>query len=187
MQVNFKGFKNVGYHQVNSASLPFSLDGSNIESSLLNVQYTDDYNGKDLTEYRSLIKKHPQYRNHVNPDFMNVILYKDDKSNRLPKMLFNGRTLAFNDENLDIFSFVARSSKKISEQSKDKFVINNDYLESDDFFEGFVPFGSLKIDFLMSNEVIKRIRELHNPEKVKEGAKDLLDKITSAVIDYLND
>lgn len=69
MNVSFTGFKNAGFlNLVQSSPSQIVFD--------LNAQLTDDFNGKDLSEFRDAMKRSnvgSSFINPVNPNFINIM------------------------------------------------------------------------------------------------------------------
>ena len=179
MQVNFKGFKNIGYFGTSrSAMQRDELPKSNCD--IINIQLTDDYNGKDLTQYKELIKKkYPWLKNETNPDFLNFILWDKD-------ILVNFQPVKVNDSNLDLMTLLANFLRKIACKQQKDFELNKDYLDSDDLSEGFLPMQNIK-DLINNDKTFEQLAmTLHNPSSVKKGAKSMLDEFTQIMMDYFN-
>ena len=66
--INFTGIKNTGYCWVNN-----ELNGHKLMKINLNTQLTQE----DKKEYRSLIKKYPDYKNKIASDFANIEFQSD--------------------------------------------------------------------------------------------------------------
>ena len=175
MHVNFKGFKNIG------TLGPAKSTGAKDVLNIFNMQLTDDYNGNDLSEYKKVISNHPELINTVNPYFMNLISFN---FNGKEGLFLNGKKLPLNDDNLDVYSFVVKAFKKIAMQKTDKFVVNRDYLTSDDFYNGFTQFFDIKFDNLPRDKYAQIVNILHDPSIVKESAKSLYNELQNSVIKY---
>lgn len=180
MQVNFKGFKNIGYFSTTQSAMQRGESPKTV-CDIINIQLTDDYNGKDLTQYKELIrKKYPWLKNETNSDFLNLIVWDKD-------ILVNFQPVKLNDDNLDLMTLLAKALKQISCKEKKDFEVNKDYLDSDDFNEGFLPMQNIK-DILKEDKTFEQLaKSLHNPASVKPGAKAMLDKFTQIMINYFND
>lgn len=198
MNISFKGIKNVGFLEAVNVTAARTLgmqenkdEDDDYEiippkpvkiptTKLINMQLTDDFNGKHLSEYKKLIAKHPEYKNPIANNFLNFVLLEtaDDSV-----FILNNKELKVSDDKLDIISFFTNNIKKIANQNQKDFVVNKDYLDSEDFARGFFIGTDLNEDY--TEEGIKSIsRYTHNIPKVKEGAQKLLDNITEIMTNY---
>ncbi len=208
MNISFTGIKNMGYQLIQYREAYYE-DGtteylnpgedidkddydSDVEEHYLTVQLTDDYNGKDLTEFKNKLKTadiegnplHP-----VNSSLLNITVCKenltDDFTKPMISLYLNDATepLEINDKNLSILSFVAKLLKRVS-VSKDKdFVVNKDYLESD-AATSIIIGEDLREDF--GKYYDQMIDQAHSPEVVRNGAGEMSDILQQRMIDYFS-
>lgn len=188
MTINFTGIKNVG--SLSSKSTHPLLP---IELHVLNVQMTDDYNGKDLSEYRKVLNKTSNngtsFFNSIAPDFLNihVLKFEDNTNNVITKYIVNGHVLKISDSNIPIIEFISKITKKISKTNEKDFIINKDYLDSDEFRYGFVPGNDIDIS-LGSNATSETKEDLrktiHTPRSVKKCAEKIHNNIHNTMLKY---
>lgn len=192
MQVNFTGIKNVGYEHAYYASQEKRAD--NIlagDTQWLNIQLTDDYNGKHLTGFKKALEKsglsYSDYRNPVNKDFLNLAIdmevYDDDGDGEVEQQfILNDMPLRVNDETLPMFSFLAKLLNEIIHKPSKEFVVNKDYLDSDDVNNGLAL--SINMEEIFEEDYDDVIREAHEPSVVKDGAECMHNVIMETMEDY---
>ena len=197
-QTSFKGIKNVGYlnyefeyaNQTKKYQSPDDDDdGDNFirgndrkkeTSELINIQFTDDYSGKHLTEYKKIMNKYPQYKNEFNNNFLNFLQISNDNQNLL---VVNSKPLDLNDQNLSLVSFIAKTLKEISQKKPQEFIVNKDYLLSDDFSKGFIP--HMDLNEVTSEDFTASLAEdFHEPETVKTGSQNMISRLTEIMMKY---
>lgn len=124
--ISFTGIKNI-------ADIGF-VGPKNTMSSTLSMVLTDDFRGKDLTEFKSVInkvaKKSKNFRHKDGVEFLNF--EKCENMDVLDvagstRFYLNGKEVEVKDENLPIFSYLAKLTKKIANMDKKDMIINEDY------------------------------------------------------------
>lgn len=124
--ISFTGIKNI-------ADIGF-VRPKNTMSSALSMVLTDDLRGKDLTEFKSVIdkvaKKSKNFRHKDGVEFLNF--EKRENMDVLDvagstRFYLNGKEVEVKDENLPIFSYLAKLTKKIANMDKKDMIINEDY------------------------------------------------------------
>lgn len=180
--ISFTGMKNTAYEHIWDSEC-----GS--ELFVLNTQFTDDYNGKDLTEYRKMINRAGStFRNDINPNFMNVTFIRtpERRGDVYYELFLNGKAFERTDKNLHIFDFIARTAEKLLDKKPSEFVTNKDYLESEDFSHSIIWNADLKEIYQNSgyNDYHQHVREMHDPEFVKIGAKAFKSCLNEIMVDY---
>ena len=179
MNVSFTGFKNAGFLNVvqplsNQVILNF------------NTQLTDDYNGKDLSEFRAALKKANTgsgYINSVNPEFVNVMaVITVEKDGFKNAVYLNNNELEVCDKNLPIFSNIAKITRKVASTPFDKFILNQDHLSSDDLRYGMLLDMDLKEQ--CGNSYDSLMAHAHAPETAAAGAMAVNYFIHSVMLDY---
>jgi hypothetical protein len=204
MQVSFTGFKNVGF--VPSKIYPtigkdengqsIHSDDIYVDINTINLQLTDDSNGKDLSEYKNQIRglKNKYEMHPVNSDFLNISTLKghidEDGVQIEPEdsfaILVNGKPLPIKDENLPIISYIAKLLKRVQNQKEHEFVVNNDYISGDDVGKSMVLGHDLSKTFDSRRDYMLGVQIMHNPSQVHDGAKNILDDITEKMIEYFS-
>ncbi len=195
MQVNFTGIRNVGYN-CDLMYPTYIQDGKSVynpneyaDMNVINMQLKDDYNGKDLSDYKKAVqtsdvenKRHP-----IVPDFINLAVLKGELPTDKDTYFFlNGSKLEVNDQNMTIFSFLAKTLKKLKEQSLDKFVVDNDYLFSSDASQSIKLGQDMKDDYKDDLECYAELNKLHNSEHVQNGAEKMLKLLENKIYEYLD-
>lgn len=124
--ISFTGIKNI-------ADIGYQKSGNKVASALSMV-LTDDFRGKDLSEFKSVIdrvaKKSKNFRHKDGVEFLNIekcdCLDGTDITNSM-KFYLNGKEVKLKDENLPIFSYLAKLTKKIANMDKKDMIVNEDY------------------------------------------------------------
>lgn len=210
MEPTFTGIKNIGYLKTSfdHAAMSIlkdtdkgwqrisSMPGPDLgleESYLLNVQLTDDFNGKHYTEFTNALKKarlpFSEFKNPVNKNFLNFFISREFyKENGRPfkdtEFLVNDAKLNLEDKNLSFFSYIAKLVREIAQKPSDAFVVNRDYLDSEDLSKGLCLGDDLYSIF--GKDYYDEVRSIHNPQNVKEGAKEIDNVINSEMMEYFN-
>lgn len=183
MQVSFTGFKNAGYLTI------ANIGEEPVEVYQSNIQLTDDKDGKDLTEFKNILKKTGgHFINPLNKDFMNIECvsrpYTDEDGDWNDNfVLLNQQEVEVCDKNLPIFSFIAKLTRNIAKKPLNEFVINKDYLESDDCRYGVMA-GADMVDLVGEESYLPVVEMLHEPERVVNGVKAQNAFIQSLMMDY---
>lgn len=121
--VSFTGIRNIG-------AVQFKRKPNTISMSL-SATLKDDFNGKDLTEFNSVLKKtfgkdaskfkNPNYNDLLNVEFIT----KHDTGEG--RVLLNGDLVAVNDNNLPMFTYLAKITRKIAALSDDQMPVDASY------------------------------------------------------------
>ena len=208
MEPAFTGIKNIGYIKttLNHAAMSIIKDDNNgyrriplapnsrvEEGYLLNMPLTDDYNGKHYTELTDALKKarlpFSEFKNPVNKNFLNFFISREfyNENGRLFKdteFILNGKELKLEDKNLSFFSYIAKLVREIAHKPSKEFIVNNDYLDSEDLSQGLC-FGD-DLYAIFGKDYYDKVREIHNPQNVKEGLKEIDNVIDAEMIEYFN-
>lgn len=126
--INFTGIKNAGYCWINNNS-----EDHNCMKANLNAQLTSS----DYKEYQKLLKKYPDYKNKVVPNFVNIELQSDSFAS------FQGLYMKLNGVPISplekpVWNFVQNVVNKIKKQPINDFKVNKDYIISDYCHYGLV-------------------------------------------------
>lgn len=208
MEPAFTGIKNIGYIKttLNHAAMSIIKDDNNgyrriplapnsrvEEGYLLNMQLTDDYNGKHYTELTDALKKarlpFSEFKNPVNKNFLNFFISREfyNENGRLFKdteFILNGKELKLEDKNLSFFSYIAKLVREIAHKPSKEFIVDNDYLDSENLSQGLC-FGD-DLYAIFGKDYYDKVREIHNPQNVKEGLKEIDNVIDAEMIEYFN-
>ena len=183
MQVSFTGFKNAGYLTATR------IGEEPVEVYQSNIQLTDDANGKDLTEFKNVIQKTGgNFINPINRDFVNIECvrrpYTDDYGDGVENFIFlNQREVEVCDKNLPIFSFLAKLTRNIAKKPLNDFVVNKNYLGSDNCRYGVMA-GTDIVDIVGKENYLPVVEMMHKPEIVVDGVKRQNAFIQSIMMDY---
>ncbi len=208
MQINFTGIKNIGYETRQTRSIYYD-DGTceflcpdddmskedydeDIYDHYITVQLTDDYNGKDLTEFRNKIKntKFAEYLHPENPDLLSFSISKTDFTDEFvtkPEVEFYindcADELEVKDENLALFSYFGKLLKRISQMKDSEFIVNKNYIETD-ASTSIIIGDDLREDYGEHYEQI--MKQVHSPEVVRNGAKEMDKILVDRMLDYFS-
>lgn len=178
MDIQFTGFRNASYIVETGKKGSFP-----IKDRILNVQLTDDENGKDLSDFLKVIKKtDTKFINPYHKDFVNVDHFSINR-NEMPTVYLNGEPLLETDEHLPLFTFIGKLTKKISKMPEEKFVNDLAYLKS------FYADKALLMDRKLSEELDEEfpycLERFHQPQKIKKGAAKINKELQNMMIEYL--
>ena len=182
MPINFTGIKNTGYFRIID---PINKEDNKIFSTML----TDDYTGEDLSEYRKVVNATGLRYNPLNNTMITLYIKKmhPESDFEKPKYEFflNATPLEVNDKNLKMFSYLAKTTKKIINKKDNEIIVNKDFLESDDLRYGMIPkFDLVNILKGFKTDYKTCVEYLFNKQSAKEGAKDVNDCIQDAMEQY---
>lgn len=210
MQINFTGIKNIGYYKTEFNHAAFGvlhdndeamerirqMDGPSFEFEegyLLNLELTDDFNGKHLTGFKDALRKSGlsfhEFRNPVNRNFLNIFISHEiySENNRQyvdDEFLINNKNLELNDKTLPIFSFLAKIINEVAQKPIKNFKTNKDYFESDDARNGFALGDD--VSKLWGEDYYQEMETHHTPERVKQGANDMKNFLNDVMMKYFS-
>ncbi len=210
MQVTFTGIKNVGFIKIatnNSNTHVAKQDSENMkkfykavrtqylrhEWYLLNMQLTDDFNGKHHTEFQQALQKSglsfSRFKNPIDKDFLNILFKRDfccENGENFNKTIFevNNHELILENEKLPLFSYLARTIREIAQKPEQKFVVNENYLTSYILSRGMVLGEDLKKIF--GKNYYDEAKRMHEPLEVKNCAQKMDDIMHMEMMDYFN-
>ena len=196
MNINFTGIKNIGYETRTYRQLvPESINSREFseeeQEHFINLELTDDYNGNDLSEYKRIIRTTDlqNYTNPVNPKFLNIMISKDVVKDNIGsqknyQIWINDSTneLEIKDQNLPMISFIAKILTKISNTPENQFIINKDYINGDDAKIAIVMNENFEDTY--KNYYPQKIKQVHSPNNVKNGAAKMNEAIKDMMFDY---
>lgn len=178
MSISFTGFKNASTLKIIDISAP-----NEKYMYSFTTQLTDDFNGKDLSNFRELRTK--QQKMHIpnlsDKRFVNISFIKNDDNNKF--IAINGEMLEPRRDTLGIYSFIGKLTQKIKETPEENFIINSRYVKSSDFDEMAIPGYNLR-DTLAGNydEIVD---SLFYPENIKSQTEDIFQGVQEIMLDYL--
>lgn len=119
--VSFTGIKNVG-------CLAFQDTPTTFRNSL-SVIITDDAKGQDVVEFRKVVNKVAQKsENFINNRNYNLLNIETRISPEDQTLYLNEKPVKVNDENLPIFSYLAKLTKRIANMPKKDIIVERDYV-----------------------------------------------------------
>lgn len=197
MNISFNGIKNVGF-ETRKYVQNFDNDeyGDKFKEAedeyFLNVELTDDEYGNDLSEFRRHISKTglKNYSHPYNPNMLSLAISKDviesGFSRDVDYQVFINeadKELAVNDNNLHMFSYLAKLMNKILKMPDKDLKADKEYLE-EDAAESVIIGEDLKDTYGKAYNY--EIENIHSPYVVKNGAKKMLSLINDIMFDYFN-
>lgn len=170
-KISFTGIKNVSHF----AESFLNYNDIPTEERWLSVELT----GRDLHKFKRAMKRSnlPKncYTNPVRDNFLNINTYSIPDEDAIA---INNNLLEVNDDTLPMFTELARITRKIFNKKDSKFVCDEKYLESDCFNKAL--FMDKTIDDLTSTE-------LHMPNNVKDGARNINNFIQRVMERYFSE
>ena len=169
--ISFTGIRNIGFIEF---SKNFTIGLSKHKS--LSMVLSDDFNGKDLTEFLDVIKKIPRTQTgYLHQSSKNMLNIECATLNGEKLLSVNGRAIEVNDEHLPMFSYIARLTKKIAAMKDKDIVVNKTYKEYEaenalvygeniiapesnpSFFDNFFEHSAIKDGAKRVNEFIQSV------------------------------
>ena len=176
--VNFTGLRNIG-------SCEFQRQPNTISKSL-SLVLSNDSNGKDLAEFKSVIAKVTpdleKFRNNISSEIVNVEC-KSSGWHFTDALYLNGEEVKVNDKNLPIFTYIAKVTKKITGMPDNNFIVSEDYKD-------FIADESLIYVIRLTDSIPEDVSRLNlfnqffQKDKVKTGAKQINDFIQNIMNKY---
>ncbi|MBD5402174.1 hypothetical protein HDR58_05175 [bacterium] len=195
MNINFTGINNPGFYY----SQLYKVVGQNengeylydpnesVNVCYLNTELTDDFNGKDLSNFRKSLKAskledaiHP-----MNSNSLNVGLLKGELSNDNGLYLFiNGNLINIEDEKLPVISYVTKLLKQIGNSSKE---ITTDPLHflSDEAANSLVLGQDVRVDF-SKEEVLESMYNMYSEDNVRSGSDEMFNLLNKRMLEYFD-
>ena len=119
-KIAFSGYKNV-------AGISGTLQNK-FQDAKLSLQLNNEDGHEDLKDFESVFKKAPD-KSHLG--FVNIELAKNANGDTM--FIVNDKIINTNDENLGIFSKIAKLTRRVAKNPKASLA--NDYKNSDDLFK----------------------------------------------------
>jgi len=176
--VNFTGLRNIG-------SCEFQRQPNTISKSL-SLVLSNDFNGKDLAEFKSVIAKVTpdleKFRNNISSEIVNVEC-KSSGWHFTDALYLNGEEVKVNDKNLPIFTYIAKVTKKITGMPDNNFIVN-------EYYKDFIADESLIYGIRLTDSIPEDVSRLNlfnqffQKDKVKTGAKQINDFIQNIMNKY---
>ena len=198
MNINFTGVKNIGYfnrqfvddNEFRNLRDDVEVENENyycLDEKFLTVQLTDDYNGKDLTEFKKAISTSDLKRKYPNPvgnDFLNIFVEKEEYKKDLTEgskvsYFINGEELKINDKNLKFISYVSKLMKKISQTPENKLVYNRDFVNGEEADKAII----LGVDLIDTPFYFAK-NDIYSPSQAISGSKLVFNEIQDTMMDY---
>lgn len=181
--INFTGIKNAGYASVNT----YTENGEK-SRTILNMQLTDDKNGKDLSEYKMILNNYPSLMNDINDEFVNV---EFESENQGPYVIMqakiNGNPIPVHNKFLPLLNFAKKLVNKVANFKPKDFKYDPDHYLMKEAQEGLI-YNENIVDYLdgTSGE-LKLLKGSGLTEKFDRYFNDENVEISDAELDKVNE
>lgn len=193
MDISFSGIKNPAYlpttihNKIKGYIGDTTIYSERIKINYLNMELTDDFNGKDLTEYRKNLKASSinYYKHPVNKNAINIGILKGELAEDKGTYLFlNGSDIDIEDGNLPIISFIAKKLRELSESSQ-RVSIDKNFYTTDEAANSIILGHDLRDDYqYMIEDPLPDLKIYHSYETVKNGSKEMFKLLNDLMMDY---
>ena len=124
--ISFTGIKNIGYVRIYTSS---PANGSRV---CMNMELTDDQDGKDLSRYQNIISENPDFKNDSNDKFVNLEFQTMNVENGISavNIKMNGKSVLANNDKLYLVRYMKSLADKVARMKRQDFKIN----ENNNFF-----------------------------------------------------
>lgn len=183
--VSFTGLQNVGACHVAGT---FER-GKMVGTSLL-VNLTNDFKGKDLTEYENVMRKCSDSFGHYFPHDKNFLhiqtqkfIFNDEDFETVPQLVVNGYVVPTENKTMPLFSYIAKLTKRVLASSEKDIKISNDFKYGPD---GDSYLTGMRVSDNVENPEQKRLLldSFYSLPEAKKGAKSINDAIQAQMMDY---
>ena len=194
--INFTGIKNIGYTKSNSYPKDYQNYLSNTKYTM-NMQLTDDENGKELQKYMEILSKNPKFINRINHAYLNIeadYMYVNDNTIAYVEKI-NGIPVDNSEENIPIRNF---SRKLVSNIAKAKI----SDIKTDDFHKytqeaqlgliqkerilDYISGAEGTLDILENSGLAEKFAHYDKMEHISEKDAKTLAKAVLNIIDVLH-
>lgn len=172
MKISFTGIRNASY-------IYDSDKQKGIKASYLNTQLKDDEYGNDLTEYKKLISKHSAFQNPYYSNFINIASINHKGTN---VTVLNGIIIPEHNNFLQLFEFIAKLTKKISEMPEKDIIHDAGYLKNDYSDLGLLLNRRVSTSLQPYDKDWKE--KIHNPASIKKCAGKIFKGIEAEMLEY---
>ena len=189
--INFTGVKNIGGL---SAISPDMAHQRVVSNNFLLVNLTDDYNGKDLTKFKEIIRKcNPMigsFTNEQNSNFVHIAYTsvrnpEDETGQTRSNLRINGKKVILKDENLPLFSFIAKLTGRISDIDDEDFVLNRDFVTGPEARELIIPGADIaEIAKDKNLDLEEFLDHIYSPQVTRCNAQVINQGIQKMMVDY---
>ena len=183
--INFTGLRNIGAYM---KPLPYAMP--NTTKTYMIVNLTDDFNGKDLTEFKKAAKKcEPIIGKCIfpyNSKFIHIMTNVINNGKDLPDLAVNHIIIPAQRETLSMFSYIAKLTKRIAQMTNESFDIHKDFKYGPDGDNFIFPAGRVS-NFNPDNpeKTHEFLDEIYSPETDRKVAIVINRHIQARMEDYL--
>lgn len=195
MNINFTGIKNPGYYAINmypartydDTRVQYSED-KYIAAKYLTMELTDDFNGKDLSEYKTKLKQSNlgNLINSINPNFLNFGILKGElPADKGTYFVINGTAIELEDEHLPIISFIAQKLGQLKNDTN-SVIVDKDYYKSDIAANSLMLGRDIRDDYNYYENPLEDLKRYHNLDIISDGAEKMLQLLDNKMMEYLD-
>lgn len=183
--INFTGLKNIGFLNIyeKQPQIPFPLRRSNMI-----IQLTDDYNGKDLSEFKEILKKcATKEESYIFPhdsNFLHLFTAQYENSIDIPELFVNWIKVPTENKTMPLFTYIAKVTKRIASMKSKDFIVDNDFKYGPDGNEYIFPMKKLT-DFIYPENIPRTLDMIYSQHSCKYGADKINNDIQTQMLDYL--
>jgi len=183
--INFTGLRNIGSYTKQLACVPPC-----VKRTHLLVNLTDDYKGKDLTEFKNVAKRcEPAIGECSFPfdsNFIHIMTSVCNDGKDIPDLAVNYKVIPAETKTMPMFDYISKLVKRISQMADKDFVINQDFKFGPDGDEYLLPL--IKISDLTRNkqERLQLLDEVYSPQSNRATAKKIFYDIQKKMYDYFD-
>lgn len=162
----------------------------NLRRTHLLVNLTDDFNGKDLTEFRQVAKKcQPIIGQCIFPEdnrFIHIMTNVLDDGKDIPDLAVNYTVIPAETGTMSMFTYISKLAKRIAQMNDKDFILNKDFKMGPDGDRFLIP--ALNITTLAKNEqeYLDILDEAYSPVSNRNAAKRIFFDIQKKMFDYFN-
>lgn len=184
-KTNFTGLRNIGGY---SGSLPYLIKDNHRTHLLVNL--TDDFKGRDLSEFKNVMKKceseigkcmFPKDNNFIH---IMTSVFTDIKD--IPELAVNYTVIKPTTKTLPIFDYIAKLTKRIAKMSDKDFDIRECFKYGPDGNEYIIP--NINVTDLVEagnvEQQAKLLDKIYSPETARKTASKINKHIQFQMNDY---
>ena len=189
--INFTGVKNIGALTAIGADPNQQRLSTN---NFLLVNLTDDYNGKDLTNFKDAVRKcnakvgsfiNDKNSNFVHITYTTVSNPENETEQCVSSLRVNGKKVILKDENLPLFSFIAKLTDRISDINDEDFVLNRDFVTGPEARELIIPGADVaEIANQQGFDLEEFLDHIYSPAVTRLNAQAINQGVQKMMMDY---
>ncbi len=192
METTFTGIRNLSYLKINHGNQKTKIPSEPLERYVLNMELTNDSAGKDLEEFKNILKKTglKTYTHPINPNFLNIEIFTNSGHSDTGRIIFLNRVgIKLTNNVLSMMSFIGKLLKRVSNMKEEDFILDKKYLNNETIRKSTLM-GEDILGIISKNLTDKQkidiINGLHSSNAVAEGASKMSKIFTDEMINYLS-